>query len=58
MKSEKYQEDFSHIREMMERSSQFSALSGLSGVFAWLVALCGATYIGWVLHAATGNFFD
>ncbi|MGQ0827580.1 MAG: hypothetical protein ACT4ON_04200 [Bacteroidota bacterium] len=32
----------SDIRSMMERSSRFISLSGLSGVFAGLFALCGA----------------
>lgn len=35
-------EDLAHIRSLMERSTRFISLSGLSGVFAGLVALCGA----------------
>lgn len=34
--------DLAHIRSLMERSTRFISLSGLSGVFAGLVALCGA----------------
>ncbi|MDQ1085725.1 MULTISPECIES: hypothetical protein [unclassified Siphonobacter] len=34
--------DLSEIRQMMERSSRFLSLSGLSGVFAGTVALLGA----------------
>jgi hypothetical protein len=35
--SQNLQEDLLHIRSMMERSSRFISLSGLSGVFAWLL---------------------
>jgi hypothetical protein len=34
--------DLAHIRSLMERSTRFLSLSGLSGVFAGLVALGGA----------------
>ena len=37
-----YLEDISQIRSMMERSSRFISLSGLSGVFAGIYALAGA----------------
>ncbi|MDN5211161.1 hypothetical protein QQ020_03840 [Fulvivirgaceae bacterium BMA12] len=37
-----YLEDISQIRSMMERSSRFISLSGLSGVFAGVYALAGA----------------
>lgn len=37
------QEDLKHIRAMMERSSKMLSLSGLSGVFAGIFALIGAT---------------
>ncbi len=39
--NQKHQEDLAHIRSMMERSSRFISLSGLSGVFAGLSALIG-----------------
>lgn len=42
--SQKHQEDLAHIRSMMERSSRFISLSGLSGVFAGLSALIGGLY--------------
>ncbi len=35
-------DDLKHIRSMMERSSKFLSLSGMSGVSAGLVALIGA----------------
>jgi predicted lysophospholipase L1 biosynthesis ABC-type transport system permease subunit len=37
-----------HIRSMMERSSRFISLSGLSGVVAGLAAIIGATYVYFV----------
>ncbi|MDN5200441.1 hypothetical protein QQ008_03690 [Fulvivirgaceae bacterium BMA10] len=37
-----YLNDISEIRSMMERSSRFISLSGLSGVFAGIYALIGA----------------
>lgn len=43
--NQKHQEDLAHIRSMMERSSRFISLSGLSGVFAGLSALIGGLYV-------------
>ena len=43
--TEKHQEDLVHIRSMMERSSRFISLCGLSGVFAGLSALLGGVYV-------------
>ncbi|MBI3004715.1 MAG: hypothetical protein HYY49_04795 [Ignavibacteriales bacterium] len=39
--------DISEIRSMMERSSKFLSLSGLSGVSAGIVALAGAAVAYW-----------
>jgi hypothetical protein len=39
-------DDLQHIKKMMERSSRFISLSGLSGISAGLCALIGA----WVAH--------
>ncbi|MBD3638813.1 MAG: hypothetical protein HUJ25_15780 [Crocinitomicaceae bacterium] len=60
-------EDLQEIRKLMEDSSKFLSLSGLSGVFAGLIALAGA----WLAHyqiqvfgkralhySATGEFDD
>lgn len=38
-------EDIREIRSIMERSTQYLSLSGLSGIFAGLVALLGAGFI-------------
>ncbi len=43
--SKKHQDDLSHIRSMMERSSRFISLSGLSGVSAGMAALLGGIYV-------------
>ncbi|WP_258101160.1 hypothetical protein [Marinoscillum pacificum] len=42
MTKEKYLEDLKDIKSIMERSSRFISLSGLSGVMAGLFALVGA----------------
>lgn len=56
--SQKHQEDLSHIRSMMERSSRFISLSGLSGVFAGLSALIGGLYVCQVFEKNGINYFD
>jgi membrane-associated HD superfamily phosphohydrolase len=42
MKEQKYIDDLKDIREIMDRSSRFISLSGLSGVFTGVFALIGA----------------
>ncbi len=56
--SEKHQKDLSHIRSMMERSSRFISLSGLSGVFAGLSALIGGLYVYQLFKANGIEYFD
>ncbi|KPH11224.1 hypothetical protein [Chryseobacterium sp. ERMR1:04] len=58
MDSKNYHEDLSHIRSMMERSSRFISLSGLSGVVAGLAALIGAGYVYVVFQREGINYFD
>ena len=43
-KSTDYLKDISEIRTMMERSSRFISLSGLSGVCAGIFAIAGAAF--------------
>lgn len=51
MQSERdYKNDIAEIRSMMERSSKFLSLSGLSGVMAGIYALAGS----WVVY----HYFD
>jgi hypothetical protein len=47
-------EDLQTIREIMERSSKFLSLSGLSGIFAGVCALSGAA-IAWFIIMDSGN---
>lgn len=56
--NQKHQEDLAHIRSMMERSSRFISLSGLSGVFAGLSALIGGLYVCSVLEKYGINYFE
>lgn len=58
MDSKNYHEDLSHIRSMMERSSRFISLSGLSGVVAGLTAIIGAIYVYFVFQREGINYFD
>lgn len=45
MEKDRIHEDLSSIRNMMERSSRFISLSGLSGILAGIYALAGAAYV-------------
>lgn len=56
--NQKHQEDLSHIRSMMERSSRFISLSGLSGVFAGISAIIGAIVTFYLLDNNGINYFD
>ncbi len=47
-------EDLQTIREIMERSSKFLSLSGLSGIFAGVCALIGAAF-AWFFILDTGH---
>ncbi|WP_066434279.1 hypothetical protein [Chryseobacterium sp. CCH4-E10] len=58
MESKNYHEDLSHIRSMMERSSRFISLSGLSGVVAGLAAIAGAVYVYFVFQREGIDYFD
>jgi hypothetical protein len=52
-------EDLQTIREIMERSSKFLSLSGLSGIFAGVCALVGAAYAWFfILNADQVQFID
>lgn len=58
MESKNYHEDLSHIRSMMERSSRFISLSGLSGVVAGLAAIIGAGYVFFLFQREGIDYFD
>lgn len=55
--TDKHQDDLDHIRSMMERSSRFISLSGVSGVIAGIIALI-ATGVGhYFIRSSGGDFF-
>ena len=58
MESKNYQEELAHIRQMMERSSRFISLSGLSGVIAGIVALLGSVYVYFIFQREGIDYFD
>lgn len=45
-----HQQDLQHIKQMMERSSRFISLSGLSGIAAGLCALVGAYFANDIIN--------
>ncbi len=46
------------IRNIMDRSSRFISLSGLSGVFAGLSALAGAAVVQWYFNQHNISYYD
>lgn len=46
------------IRNIMDRSSRFISLSGLSGVFAGLSALAGAAVVKWYFSQRNLNYYE
>lgn len=52
---EKQLEDLKAIREMMEKSTKFLSLSGMSGIIAGITAIAGATFAYFFLLENTGN---
>lgn len=51
-------DDLQHIRQMMERSSRFISLSGLSGVVAGIIALIGAAVALYLFKRNGVEYFD
>lgn len=49
MESKDYLKDISDIKNMMNKSSRFISLSGLSGILAGVYAIVGATIAYWVV---------
>jgi hypothetical protein len=54
--SKQYLNDITEIKSMMERSSRFISLSGLSGIFAGIYALIGAALVYNRMYTS-GDFF-
>ena len=57
MEKEKYIQDIADIKNMMERSSRFISLSGLSGVLAGGYAIIGA-YLAWGILYQFDSYFS
>jgi hypothetical protein len=57
MENDKAIEALTDIRSMMERSSKFISLSGLTGVFAGIFALAGATAVYFASDKSLGPDF-
>ena len=49
MSQEDYLRDISEIKNLMNKSSKFISLSGLSGILAGIYALIGAAYAFWLV---------
>jgi hypothetical protein len=58
VKKEEIQDDLASIRSLMERSSKFISLSGLSGILAGVYALIGATVAYCIMDHPTLNYTD
>jgi len=49
MEAKNYLQDISEIKDLMNKSSRFISLSGLSGILAGLYALIGAAFAYWLV---------
>lgn len=58
MKKEEIQDDLASIRSLMERSSKFISLSGLSGILAGVYSLIGAIAAYCIMDHPTLNYND
>jgi hypothetical protein len=54
MEEKQIQDDLLSIRNMMERSTKFISLSGLSGVLAGIYALVGAAWAYTIIYGSSG----
>lgn len=50
MESNKYLNDLKEIKDIMNRSTQFISLSGLSGILAGIYAIMGAFYANYLIN--------
>lgn len=56
MDKKDYLKDISEIKTLMERSSRFISLSGLSGILAGVYALIGAGYAYWLVETSRPGY--
>jgi len=50
MKSKDYLKDLNEIKHLMNKSSRFMSLSGLSGILAGIYALTGAFFVNRIIN--------
>ncbi|MDO1501286.1 hypothetical protein Q2T40_14210 [Winogradskyella maritima] len=55
MSNEDYLKDISEIKHLMNKSSRFISLSGLSGIMAGIYALIGATIAFWLVNTYSNS---
>ena len=56
MSTEDYLKDISEIKHLMNTSSKFISLSGLSGILAGIYALIGAGYAYWLVNQSERGY--
>ena len=56
MESNDYLKDISEIKNMMNKSSRFISLSGLSGILAGIYAIIGATIAYWLVTTSQRGY--
>jgi hypothetical protein len=56
MESKDYLKDISEIKNMMNKSSRFISLSGLSGILAGVYAIIGATIAYWLVTTSVRGY--
>ncbi|MFD0836858.1 hypothetical protein ACFQ0I_13855 [Mariniflexile aquimaris] len=56
MESNDYLKDISEIKNMMNKSSRFISLSGLSGILAGMYAIIGATIAYWLVTTSQRGY--
>lgn len=57
MKEEQIQDELVSIRKLMERSSKFISLSGLSGILAGVYALIGAGFVYYYVYYTAADYY-
>ena len=56
MESNNYLKDLSEIKDLMNKSSRFISLSGLSGILAGVYALIGAAIAYWLVTTSVRGY--
>lgn len=56
MSEQEYLNDIREIKDLMNRSSRFISLSGLSGIFAGIYAIIGAGFAYWLVENSSREY--